>query len=199
MLPCKSNVCSDVCRISAASCWTTSAGSRPRFPPNFRIWSTPSLTARSRYQSAKSQVQRNPSGVVLILFSSDRKQKTCHCHFLLLKEARCLRACLSSRCRSRGEEAHRVPAGQRAEICRRGVGVHHTAAVWRSKLPFSLRVTTVSLIPQDGSAAHPDLSGVLSVCQRHPIHRHRHADASVGPPQGQQHLSGSARCVFDSD
>lgn len=123
----KSDVCSDVCRISAASCWTTSAGSRPRSLPSFRIWSTPSLTARSHYQSAKSQVQKKSARSCLILFSSDRKQKTCH--FLLIKEARYLRACLSSRCRSRGEEAHRVPAGQRAEICRRGVGVHHTAAV----------------------------------------------------------------------
>lgn len=35
----------DVCRVSAASSWTTSAGSRPRFPPSFRIWSTPSRTA----------------------------------------------------------------------------------------------------------------------------------------------------------
>lgn len=41
------------------------------------------------------------------------------------------------------------------------------------------------LLPQDGPAAHPDLPGVLSVRQRHPIHRHRHADAPVGPAEGQ--------------
>lgn len=39
---------------------------------------------------------------------------------------------------------------------------------------------------QDGSAADPDLSGILSVCQRHPIHCHWHADTSVRPPQGQK-------------
>lgn len=48
-------------------------------------------------------------------------------------------------------------------------------------------VVTV-LCLQDGSAAHPDLSGILSVCQWHPIHRHWHADTSVRPPQGQNHL-----------
>lgn len=34
-----------LCRVSAASCWTTSAGSRRRFPQSFRIWWTPSPTA----------------------------------------------------------------------------------------------------------------------------------------------------------
>lgn len=54
---------------------------------------------------------------------------------------------------------------------------------------MKIKIRFLSL--QDGSAADPDLSGILSVCQRHPIHRHRHADASIGPPQGQNHLKHS--------
>lgn len=38
---------------------------------------------------------------------------------------------------------------------------------------------------QNRSAADPDLSGILSVCERHPIHHHRYADPSVWPIEGE--------------
>lgn len=122
--------------------------------------------------------------------------------------------CSVSVCRFRGQEACWVSARQRAKIRRRWVCA---LPQWRVKhfwcntalevitqllLIYYSRVHTVIcnlhnedtelwgfLLLQDGSAADPDLSGILSVCQRHPIHLHRHADASVGPPQGQNRLT----------
>lgn len=60
------DVCLSVC--PAASSWTTSAGSRPRFLQSSRIWSSPSPTAGSRCPSAKSQV---------LALCSRRKHRSC--------------------------------------------------------------------------------------------------------------------------
>lgn len=158
----------------AAFSWITSAGSRRRFLPSSRTWSTPSLTAGSPFQSAKSQVSRVPAH--------------------LAAPPPLPLSCVSVP--HPGEGSSLASQVRRTGSLQSSCWSTVRSTPWLGTCPPepAAQLTRISrshafLLPQDGPAAHPDLSGILPVCQRHPVHRHRHADAPVGPTEGQRRLS----------